>query len=61
MTDNTHWLCIPCEMEGEHGDHKTGHVTVHGEGLDRALTVWCPWCGDKMEPANKDFQLKQPA
>lgn len=42
------WVCMPCfAMIPQTG----GLVTAHGEQRPDALTVWCPWCGDKMDRA----------
>jgi hypothetical protein len=46
-TDGTTFECAPCRemMPG-----RDGTVTVHGHTDADRLTVWCPWCGDQMEP-----------
>ena len=50
----THWMCFPCytRIPG-----RAGMVTVHGEG--DALTVWCPWCGDMMDPADEFLTARE--
>jgi len=48
---DTEWVCVPCFTMKPRA---SGHVTVHGTGRGgdpASLTVWCPWCGDRMERA----------
>lgn len=44
------FVCMPCFTMVP---NRTGTLTVHGADPDiiETLTVWCPWCGDEMEPA----------
>jgi hypothetical protein len=46
--DGTTFECAPCR---EMIPGRDGTVTVHGHTDADRLTVWCPWCGDQMEPA----------
>lgn len=49
----TRFVCPGCTPFARHFDHHHGLVTVHGTdstGGTDSFTVWCPWCGDKMEP-----------
>jgi len=46
---DTEWVCMQCFIMNP---DVSGHVTVHGSGHQgdgSTLTVWCPWCGDKMD------------
>jgi RNase P subunit RPR2 len=49
--DGTDWICYPCQSLFPNRD---GRVTVHGNTDPEKLTVWCPWCGDKMQRAPWD-------
>ena len=42
----TEWVCYPCS---EVVPKREGRLTVHGDHDPDRLTVWCPWCGDKMD------------
>lgn len=58
-SDDTEWVCMPCfTMVPD----RTGHVTAHGEGYSAdgaTLTVWCPWCGDRMDPAEENLTVEE--
>jgi DNA-directed RNA polymerase subunit RPC12/RpoP len=54
MTDesdqtSSQYVCMPCR---EMVPGVPGELTVPGDST-RHGTVWCPWCGDKMEKYEK--------
>lgn len=46
--DDERYVCIPCR---EMKPRKDGEIVVPG---GTAGTVWCPWCGDKMDRYEED-------
>lgn len=48
--EDRHLVCMPCYAMVP---LNTGLLTIHDVPEDRKLRdVWCPWCGDLMEPAD---------
>lgn len=46
---NDQWVCMPCFTMIP---KSPGYVTLPKAAPE---PVWCPWCGDKMDPANDEL------